>query len=479
MEPNSDHCTKCGKPKTGTKGATITQWVSLCQCDALLSAAEQFGGESERIESCKTCGKKIEQQRPGSLTQWIFKENSCRCEFPVVASAPVQPPATPHQVSLRRVEEIPIDDSNIRVELAAAVQDEFAPEAGQKNQTIIRVAILAVFLLGVSLFAYLTVGILSSGKSESDIQTSNLKAKQFIDLELSERHPPDVVGNVGLVLDGNNVVEAQQFMPAAEAEIQPGDQIQSIDGENVVSLDSRSIEQKLFGSCGTSVHISLLRNDQPLSFNLERDENIYENFPDKSTAPQYYNLGIQEKCKGRANRSRLAFTRAIEKGDEPIKTKATTQLKCELPKKYVSFEAQKMNNDAHNMFVSAAYKSFLVQSKYCIEKFPEFEWPYITLAMFYMLDEKDDKAQELLQKVSETNPDFTRAWILQSMLKERAGDKTAAKELMNRALSLNQESLEERNNLKTIFSKVEKTFSDSSYVREWKKSVRRRQAKLQ
>ncbi len=126
------------------------------------------------------------------------------------------------------------------------------------------------------------------------------------------------------------------------------------------------------------------------------------------------------------------------------------------------------------MFVSAAYKSFLVQSKNCIEKFPEFEWPYIALAMFYMLDDKDDKAQELLQKVAETNPDFTRAWILQSMVKERAGDKAAAKELMNRAVSLNQESPEELHNLKTILSKVQTTFADSSYVREWKKSVRRR-----
>lgn len=475
MEPNSDHCTKCGKPKTGTKGATITQWVSLCQCDALLSAKEAVGGEAEQIKSCKTCGKKIEQQRPGSLTQWIFKENSCRCALPVVETSHVQPRVTPHQVSLRRVEEPPVDDSSLRAEFASAVQAEFEPKAGRNNQTIIGAAIVAAFLLGVSLFAYLTVGILSSSKSETDVRTSNLKTKQSIELELSERHPPDLVGSVGLVLDGNKVVEAQQFMPARESQIQPGDRIQSIDGESVVSMDSRSIEQKLFGSCGTSVHISLLRSGHPLSFNLERDENIYENFPSKLTAPQYYNLGIQEKCKGRANRSRLAFTRAIEDGDEAIKAKARTQLKCELPKKYVSFEAQKMNNDAHNMFVSAAYKSFLVQSKNCIEKFPEFEWPYITRAMFYMLDDKDDKAQELLQKVAETNPDFTRAWILQSMLKERAGDKTAAKELMNRAVSLNQESLEERNNLKTIFSIVEKTFADSSYVREWKKSVRRRQ----
>lgn len=79
-QPNADDiCSRCGKTKTKSTGS-ITQWISGCKC-AELNELERGGADQSRPTSCATCGKKIESGRPGSLTQWVFRQDICACRI--------------------------------------------------------------------------------------------------------------------------------------------------------------------------------------------------------------------------------------------------------------------------------------------------------------------------------------------------------------------------------------------------------------
>ena len=422
MDQTSELCTKCGKPKVGTKGATITQWVSLCQCDSLLKSSPEDG---EKVEWCQTCGKKVESKRHGSMTQWIFRENSCRCDFPqITESSAVNEPL---QVSARPIEKSPTT-SGIRLNLEGVIEQQSKERSSALGKTI---AIVGVFV-GVLTIASIVFVMMNEKKTASPPIKSTLSSLTPIEMELAERPPAEVFGTIGLITDGTTVVKVNRFTPSETVGIATGDKIISIDKQNVNGKTTEEIAQKLSGSCGDRVELLIDRDGKQLVFLPERTEDIHEAVPDNLTPGQYLKLGIEEKFAGNFNRSRLALTLAKERGDGRVKEQAAQQMRSELPKEYVSFEAQKLNSEAHNLLIAAAYKSFLVQAKECIEKYPNFEPPYISLAQFYLLDDKADKALELLDKVSRINPDFSDAWILRSIVADSTGDRLASKQSMEK-----------------------------------------------
>lgn len=77
-EQDKSNCSKCGLPKQSEKKGTMTQWISVCQCELNIDIDE----DSSYIQICKNCGKRIVTGPDGSLTQWIRKQDKCDCENP-------------------------------------------------------------------------------------------------------------------------------------------------------------------------------------------------------------------------------------------------------------------------------------------------------------------------------------------------------------------------------------------------------------
>lgn len=76
MQPNI--CAKCSKPTSAPSGS-ITQWINVCTCDRTDPSTETIS-----TSRCKTCGKPVRAQRAGSLTQWVFQQDGCNCDRPVL-----------------------------------------------------------------------------------------------------------------------------------------------------------------------------------------------------------------------------------------------------------------------------------------------------------------------------------------------------------------------------------------------------------
>lgn len=72
---DTDTCPKCKKQKTGGVGGFVTQFIDICTCDTAPPSQE------ETIVVCARCAKRI-PSRPGSITQWVFKEGTCACDRP-------------------------------------------------------------------------------------------------------------------------------------------------------------------------------------------------------------------------------------------------------------------------------------------------------------------------------------------------------------------------------------------------------------
>jgi len=65
--------------KSAKRAGSLTQWIALCGCEALESAPPD---ESFTIKFCAICSKRISTERKGSLTQFIFRSDTCKCERP-------------------------------------------------------------------------------------------------------------------------------------------------------------------------------------------------------------------------------------------------------------------------------------------------------------------------------------------------------------------------------------------------------------
>lgn len=80
-------CSLCGKEKRQGFSGSLTQWVSLCHCEAYESESGQISGKAEdqktfTIKICLDCGKRIGAGRTGTFTQWIFRSDICKCDNP-------------------------------------------------------------------------------------------------------------------------------------------------------------------------------------------------------------------------------------------------------------------------------------------------------------------------------------------------------------------------------------------------------------
>ena len=96
----SNICQKCGMPKDSKESGRLTQFLMICSCELTPQEVES----PQSIDICENCGKLVREGRAGSITQFIFRSDICKCESPVIKKQPVD--------NIDSEEEIPSDAVN-------------------------------------------------------------------------------------------------------------------------------------------------------------------------------------------------------------------------------------------------------------------------------------------------------------------------------------------------------------------------------
>lgn len=78
----------CLKPETAVSGGFVTSFIDVCHCKSIRN---EDADDSARVKLCGKCHKTISDgQRQGSLTQWIFRFDSCKCDQPIVVERSIE-----------------------------------------------------------------------------------------------------------------------------------------------------------------------------------------------------------------------------------------------------------------------------------------------------------------------------------------------------------------------------------------------------
>ncbi len=91
---------------------SITQWIATCHCSELVVQDDRV--EKDPILLCTLCNKRISSGRVGSLTQWVFRSDLCRCENP----SPIQATEAEVQSAVGTM----MDDLTLSQEFGQAVE---------------------------------------------------------------------------------------------------------------------------------------------------------------------------------------------------------------------------------------------------------------------------------------------------------------------------------------------------------------------
>ncbi len=115
-------CSKCGQKKLEAKPGSLTQWISVCQCNMVAS------DQSSTIQLCIRCGNRLEKSQAGSLTQWIFRSKVCDCDFPEPVLAVPNPTVDEsNEEEEEEEEEYSADDENVEVDADRFPVERFKP----------------------------------------------------------------------------------------------------------------------------------------------------------------------------------------------------------------------------------------------------------------------------------------------------------------------------------------------------------------
>lgn len=85
-------CSRCGGSTAPSTSGRITQWVFACTCAVVDLEQTKDARDLISVIICQTCGKRLNQGRVGSFTQWVFRSDLCSCEHPNPMETNVQAP---------------------------------------------------------------------------------------------------------------------------------------------------------------------------------------------------------------------------------------------------------------------------------------------------------------------------------------------------------------------------------------------------
>lgn len=166
-------CPVCLKPETAISGGFVTSFIDVCHCKSIRFQPSE---EAPAVQLCGNCHKAITQgQREGSLTQWIFRFDSCKCELPnpvTVAPRVAAPGSQQYHSDANGDTQSSFDDDDHDTELVVS-KDQFPTE---------RYIPLAILGKGASGIVYLAKDRLLKKKVAVKILI-NLTGEQLIDFQ--------------------------------------------------------------------------------------------------------------------------------------------------------------------------------------------------------------------------------------------------------------------------------------------------------
>lgn len=81
-------CVTCGKKVRAGRSGSLTQWLfteDSCECGgkvrSLKLSEDELSTATDGSRMCSICGKLRSESRQGSLTQWVFGAERCRCDY--------------------------------------------------------------------------------------------------------------------------------------------------------------------------------------------------------------------------------------------------------------------------------------------------------------------------------------------------------------------------------------------------------------
>ncbi len=79
MTKSRESCPICLKPLNNSGSGFVTRFIESCRCGQQPYAQPE---DYEPVSVCQKCRKRVGNGRDGSLTQWIFQGDNCRCSKP-------------------------------------------------------------------------------------------------------------------------------------------------------------------------------------------------------------------------------------------------------------------------------------------------------------------------------------------------------------------------------------------------------------
>ena len=263
-------------------------------------------------------------------------------------------------------------------------------------------------------------------ESDAEFQKA-LKIREAI----SSKHPDVAVTLIDyaeLLQKMGKAEEAEQLLQRAKkiTESKSADPVQS-----KTKKPSRGLlSVVLIRSAITIGCMMILLPEMALSFAVSPPAEI----PDGSNAARYYDLGVKYKQAGWIEKSRDCLNRAI-KLDPTGKSGvlAARYLKTKVPRYPQSEAAIEANIAAYNETDKSRAKKMFAE---CIDKYPNFEWPYMNLGVLYLHDRNMAKAEEFLNKTLSINPNSVEAWDVLALTKQSENDIAGARKCADKALEL-------------------------------------------
>ncbi len=163
--------------------------------------------------------------------------------------------------------------------------------------------------------------------------------------------------------------------------------------------------------------------------------------PEGRTPVEYYKMGVNYKLVGWPEQAREALSRAIKADPNGAAGKnASVYLTAYLPLKSQPQAAIDQNIMAFNQMVSGKDNDAIAAFKNCIEKYPDFEWPYGNLSSIYTRARRFKEAQAIVQTALDFNPNYLNGWLHLARALAADGDKVAAMRCVKRALVIDPNS---------------------------------------
>lgn len=161
----------------------------------------------------------------------------------------------------------------------------------------------------------------------------------------------------------------------------------------------------------------------------------WHQLPAPRTARSYYEEGLECKRRGWVEASRRALSMAVEMDKGEVGHLAALYMRAYLPAHPVTREAQDLNIRGYNLQFGGRPEEARRAYRECIQRYPDFEWPYGNLGALMVSQGEVQEGIEVLEKALAINPSYRNGLLHMAHAHLARGDRAAACAYFRRALA--------------------------------------------